>query len=93
MKRLIAVSRMFGKVLFYAGFIIVFAVACGVAGLLTACRPSALIPKNFYGSGHCFASDQPVEVFGSFGILGLILGTVAAVAFAFIRAGRKEETP
>jgi hypothetical protein len=93
MNRLVSKGRMFGKVLYYAGFVIAFALVIGIAGLLTACRPSALIPANFYGSGHCFASDQPAEVFGSFGILGLVLGTLAAVALAFIRAGRKKETP
>ena len=93
MKRLIEKGLMFGKMLRYAVFTLGTAVTCGVLGVLTVCSASALIPRNFYRDGQCAASDQPVEVFGSFFTLGLILGIVAAGIFAVYRAARYKDAP
>ena len=46
---------------------------CGIGGLLMACYPSALVPTNYNEYGHCYATDTPKEVFGSFAVIGLVL--------------------
>ncbi len=68
-------------------------VVAGVAGLLMACYPSALQPMNFHEYGHCFATDTPKEVFGSFAIMGLIvIGPVLAIFFASRLAKKRDHT-
>ena len=56
------------------------ALLAGIAGVLMACYPAALLPVNFDEYGHCFATDTPREVFGSFSMIGLIfIGPVMAI--------------
>ena len=55
------------------GTIGVMSLLSGVAGVLMACRTSALLPKNFNEYGHCDVTDDPSDVFASFAILGLII--------------------
>lgn len=62
------------------GTLCVVSLLAGVAGVLMACYPSALLPINFFEYGHCFATDTPKEVFGSFAMIGLIfIGPVLAI--------------
>lgn len=72
------------------GAVGIFTLLSGVAGLLMACRSSALIPANFHQYGNCYATDTPAEVFGSFAMIGLILAGPIAAIVTILRLTRTE---
>jgi hypothetical protein len=61
-------------------------VASGLGGVLVFCFPSAIWLSNWDQDGQCSASDQPVEVFTSFAVMGGIIACFMLIVFVLHRA-------